>query len=248
MPSRIIRECCRTSPTLDQISGDAERLFWRLTTVADDFGRFEADPRILISACFPLRIGSIKPATISKWFSELEACGLVRTFADNGRRYGFFLTWAKHQRVRAVKSKYPEPPKLGKPADIRGHPLSNASGGMGYGVEGKEHTSKVSDPDPEISPNGDVRAVYQHYLKARNIPASKYSLTPKRAEKIRARLKEFEIGCLTKAIDACLASPFHRGENDRGRLYCDIADHIFRSQEKTEHWVNEWEGLNRAKA
>ena len=109
MPNRIIRESAITSPTLDQLSDGAERMFWRMTVVADDHGRFEADPRILLSRCFPLKAQIIKLKQIEQWFTELVSCGLVTAYAVNGKMYGLFITWAKHQRIRAKESKYPPP-------------------------------------------------------------------------------------------------------------------------------------------
>src|SRR5687768_9681921 len=56
MPNRIIRESIRTSETLATLSDGAERLFLRMTTTADDFGRFEGDPKIVRAACFPMML------------------------------------------------------------------------------------------------------------------------------------------------------------------------------------------------
>lgn len=115
MPSRIIRDSARTSPTLDQLSDGAERLFWRLTTVADDKGRFEADPRLLLASCFPLKVEVLKVATVADWFAELVGVGLVQVYEVAGRLYAAFLTWAKYQRVRKYGSKFPEPPAVESP-------------------------------------------------------------------------------------------------------------------------------------
>jgi hypothetical protein len=109
MPNRMIRESCRTSETLDRLSDGAERLFWRLTTVADDYGRFEADPRVLLAHCFPLKVGLLKVSAVGRLFRELVICGLVTTYDGGGKRLGFFTTWDKHQRIRAQHSKYPPP-------------------------------------------------------------------------------------------------------------------------------------------
>ena len=130
MPNRMIRESCRTSPTLDQLSDGAERMFWRLTTAADDYGRFEADPRILLSHCFPLRVNRIKTDTVHRWLQEMVTCGLVTAYVSGGRKYAFFSTWEKHQRLRAKHSKFPEPTSADicqRVADIGGHPLSNVA-------------------------------------------------------------------------------------------------------------------------
>lgn len=135
MPNRILRESVRTSPTVDSLSESAEVLFYRLITVADDFGRFEADPRILRSMCFPLRVDYMTTETMVTLYGELAAAGLVRTYHVNGKTFGQFVTWGKYQRVRAAKSKYPEPPiqatsptddsNLPSTADIGGQPPSN---------------------------------------------------------------------------------------------------------------------------
>jgi len=84
-------------------------MFWRLTTVADDFGRFDANQRVLLSTCFPLKAGILKPEKIELWYRELEVCELVTTYVCNGKRLGFFNTWDKHQDRRAKKSKFPSP-------------------------------------------------------------------------------------------------------------------------------------------
>jgi hypothetical protein len=110
MPNRIIRDSCRSSETLDKIGPEAERLFWRLTTVADDFGRFEADPRLLIATCFPLRAHEYTCKQMLAWYGELERAGLVVCYDNgNGRRYGYFATWEKYQKRRSQHSKYPDP-------------------------------------------------------------------------------------------------------------------------------------------
>jgi hypothetical protein len=109
-PNRIISESCRSSKTLDQLSAEAERMFWRLTTVADDFGRFMADPALMATACFPLKVGTqgiVKD--VGAWYEELEIVRLVQTYRIGERLYGFFVTWDDHQSRRAKYSKYPDP-------------------------------------------------------------------------------------------------------------------------------------------
>jgi len=110
MPNRIIRESCRTSKTLDRLSAEAERLCWRLTTVADDYGRFEAEPVIVRAQCFPLK-ESLTSLEVEKWLLELAGISdpMIVLYEAEGKRYGAFLKWEKHQTVRAKRSKYPEP-------------------------------------------------------------------------------------------------------------------------------------------
>jgi len=111
MPNRDIKESCRTSPTLAMLSHGAERLFWRLTTFADDWGRMPADPSVVLGACMPrlLENGRVKSKDIGRWLDEMEVAGLISRYCHEGQTYAFFTTWPKHQRVRAKFSKYPAP-------------------------------------------------------------------------------------------------------------------------------------------
>ena len=123
MPNRIIRESCRTSPNLALLSHGAERFFWRLITVADDYGRFEAEQDVLLCACFPKLLDRVKLTHIKEWFAELVTCQLVTTYVVSTRTYAFFNTWQHHQRTRAQHSKYPSPSS----DNICQHVLSNVA-------------------------------------------------------------------------------------------------------------------------
>lgn len=170
MPNRFIRESCRTSATLDQLSDGAERMFWRLTTVADDFGRFEADPRILLSNCFPLRVDRTKTSKIEGWFLEMmttknpdgELDPLIISYFVNGKRYGFFSTWSKYQTCRAATSKHPDPtpenickqPHANVPVfvfdnRIRISNSSNGAGALGFDGFWKSYPKKRSKGQAE---------------------------------------------------------------------------------------------------
>ncbi len=117
MPNRMMRDSCRTSTTLDGLSSDAERLFWRLVTVADDYGRLEADPRIVLAQAFPLRVGTWKPAQVARWFAELVAAGILRRYEAGGKALAYFVTWEKHQRARAKESKFAPPDTFAQPSE-----------------------------------------------------------------------------------------------------------------------------------
>jgi hypothetical protein len=110
MTSRIIRESALTSYSLDQLSDGAERLWWRLTAVADDHGRFNADPRVLCAMCFPIKAVGMDPARIDAWLDELVAIDGVRRYDVDGHAYGYFVNWTKYQRPPRYKAKWPPPP------------------------------------------------------------------------------------------------------------------------------------------
>lgn len=111
MPNRNIKESALISEDLSNLSNGAERLFWRLILVADDFGRFDASPPVVKARCFPTMVDSLRTNEVERWMTELEP-SLVRFYLVNGRRYGFFLNWEKHQQRRAKYSKFPDPPAL----------------------------------------------------------------------------------------------------------------------------------------
>lgn len=157
MPNREIKESCRSSPTLNILSDFAERLFWRLTTVADDFGRFPADARYLKSECFPLR-DDMKTARVRSGFAELTTAGLVIEYQHGDRTYGQFKTWEKHQRRRALHSKYPAPSS----AVICQQPPSDAS----------DLRSTIYDQDPK-----DRSTIYERASRAK-APADRNGYSP----------------------------------------------------------------------
>jgi hypothetical protein len=105
VPNRIIRDTALSSKKLASLSGDGERLFWRLVMVADDYGRFDADIPVVLAACFPRQFHKIKPKHLSAWLKELVKAGLVIHYSVNGDEIGQIYNWI--QRVRANKSKFP---------------------------------------------------------------------------------------------------------------------------------------------
>ena len=137
MPTRFIRESALTSATLYRLSDGAERLFWRMILIADDFGRFEAEPQVLKAKCFPhWPDAQLNIRRIGRLYNELEA-ELVTTYVAEGKRYGVFRTWAKYQIVRAKTSKYPPLTS----ANICTHLLADAS------VSGILRIRDTPDPD-----------------------------------------------------------------------------------------------------
>jgi hypothetical protein len=109
LPSRYLKESICTSETLNLLSAEAERFFYRLLVQVDDFGRQEAHPKVLRAKCFPHKIDSLTDEDILKWLNELIAAGLLIVYSYNGKPYLQFITFKKHNTPRAKKSKYPGP-------------------------------------------------------------------------------------------------------------------------------------------
>lgn len=113
MPSRIIKESIRTSDTLADVSAEAERLFWRIVVSADDFGRFEARPGIILGQSLSAFVErGLTTDQVSKWLDELERFGLIIRYTVDGKEYLMLTKWDKHQQKRAKTSKFPQPPTL----------------------------------------------------------------------------------------------------------------------------------------
>lgn len=127
MPNRLIIETIRTSPEIERLSDGAEAFFLRLTTVVEDYGRFDARGDVLRSAVYPIR----RRMTTQRVLDRLAECvdaGIVSVYDVSDRPYLQVVNWSKYQRVRAQKSKFPAPSE-GRPLtpdDIRGQLRANA--------------------------------------------------------------------------------------------------------------------------
>lgn len=146
MPNRILKESICTSETLDMLSAEEERFFYRLIVQCDDYGRMDARPQILRAKCFPLKTDELTNEQIQQWLGALVRAGLVRTYEVGGKPYLMLVTWSKHQQVRAKKSKCPPPPEsdsncnqLQSDASRRKQTLAGDSNGL--------HMSPYSDSE-----------------------------------------------------------------------------------------------------
>lgn len=107
MPNRILKESICTSDTIDSLSMFQEVVFYRLIVNCDDFGRFDARPKVLSAKLFPLK--DISPEQLSDAINGLCAAGLIIVYEVDGKPFLQVNTWDKHQSKRAKKSKYPPP-------------------------------------------------------------------------------------------------------------------------------------------
>lgn len=108
MPNRIIKESICTSEDIAGLSMGAEILFYHLIVKADDYGVYFGNEQIIKNTCFPLKSSEIKLKQVESWLNELINAGLIFAYvAEDGKKYIQFVKWAKHQQIRAKKSKYP---------------------------------------------------------------------------------------------------------------------------------------------
>ena len=105
MPNRIIKESICTSENIDQLSSFQEVMFYRLMVNCDDFGRYDARPKLLSARLFPLK--NISTEVIEDALNALVDADLITVYVVDGHSYLQMNTWGKHQQGRANKSKYP---------------------------------------------------------------------------------------------------------------------------------------------
>lgn len=106
MPNRVIKESAFLSERISALSDFEFRLWVGLITQADDAGRGDARPAIIKGRVFALRDRTtLKDIEVA--LRNLAAVGCVSLYTVGGKPYFQFPNWAKHQRVREARPKYP---------------------------------------------------------------------------------------------------------------------------------------------
>lgn len=114
MSNRIIKEQVITSESLAAVSAEAERVYWRLVVMGDDWGWMSGDPVALRPQTLPRLVDKVTIAEFEAWLDELLAGEgpLVEMWLYHGKPY-LRLTGAAernghpiHFTVRASKSKH----------------------------------------------------------------------------------------------------------------------------------------------
>jgi hypothetical protein len=115
MPNRTLKETVRKSHKLNAISDSAQALWFRLLTCVDDYGRFDAEPTLVASACYPLRLHA-NASRFEKLVKELADIGLIVLYEHKSDKYLYLTNWDKGN-IRAKNSKFPEPSCMQMQAD-----------------------------------------------------------------------------------------------------------------------------------
>jgi len=100
------------------------------------------------------------------------------------------------------------------------------------------------------SEENSVRNVFSYYLEKTGRSPNQYALTPARMQKGISRLRESlklardetlhgASEVMKLAIDNMCKSDFHMGKsaNSDGKKYCDWIDHLFKSRERMDKWL-----------
>jgi hypothetical protein len=126
VPSRVLHDSFLSSPSVRACSPAAQDALPRFILLADDFGCFEAAPRVLLGRGWPYR-DDVTEAHIRGWLVEYSIAGMLRIWEHGGRWWGCLVNWWKFQRAReeysqsrpkGSKRKTPPPPNA--QGDVRG--------------------------------------------------------------------------------------------------------------------------------
>ncbi len=117
MPNRDLKESNRRSASLQLLSDAAERLWYRIITSVDDFGRMEAHPEVVLSNCFQRPPKGWTPQKVAACLAELSTLSppgdqpLIRLYQVKRKEYLHILSAELYIYRRASKSKWPAPPE-----------------------------------------------------------------------------------------------------------------------------------------
>lgn len=111
MPNRILKDSINESRGLTSCSFFAQDLYKRLITYADDYGRFNADPQIMVARLYPRELSVVSVEDLNEGLIELVGVGKIGFYTSSPRKevYGAFPNWSDHQRLRDSKKKNPDP-------------------------------------------------------------------------------------------------------------------------------------------
>jgi len=116
MPNRDLKDTNRRSVSLQLVSDAAERLWYRLITAVDDFGRLEAEPEVVFTSCFQRVPKGWTIKKVEQCLIELSTVcpagemPMVYIYTVGSRRYLQILSADLHIYRRAKISRYPQPP------------------------------------------------------------------------------------------------------------------------------------------
>lgn len=232
MPNRQLSDSVWTSPNLNRLSPLAERHFYRLLPLPDDFGCFEATPAAIRGRCYPLRQDAAN-GSIMGWHAELEREGLCRFWADGERIYGQFVSWAKFQRIRSLhRRKTPEPPKADDSQWLSLNSPQSAAIVADCRLSPSPIPSPSPSPAPALSHDADVETSACASGQKPEPPAGKPSKPNLRSPEVKAVLDWF-YGLWAKVNGKPFpvkSQPYTKEAEAAVRLLADYPDHTVLTQ------------------
>lgn len=221
-------------------------LMWPwIVTALDDWGRMGANPmevKLTVFPAFPFTSKEIAEAIKLYDRFELAHYYIVEDkpfLAVDPSIWYKYQTYIESKRKEKQTSKYPSPPNA---------PWLNNQQQLATIADSQQQVAEnVLSPSPSPSLTKEkeyvgpgqaetddfVKEIFEFYCKTLGV---KRKLTKGRRDKIKARLKDFTVDELKQAITNLAANEFITGNNDSKKFYAEV-EYVFRSTEKTEHWL-----------
>lgn len=208
---RTIKPELLTDAKVARLSDAAWRLFVASFVLADDLGRFPADPVIVGGQVFPGRALS----EVSRALTEVSRAGFFTLYRVNGEDYAEIRNFLKHQKINR-----PSGPKFPAPSDGITEPSVSPHGGL-YADLDHDHDHDLypegaGAPLPEGTgrhrkqPSGDhagfIAAFDELYAKAN--AGARPTWDGKRGKQVATLLKAHGLDeCLKRATNMFQAPP-----------------------------------------
>ena len=189
------------------LSGTAVRLWIALATFANAKNVCWPSNRTLLALLPP----GISRRTIQRAKSELAGSDLLRITHR--------LTEAGRQTSDLYELRIPE----GDNTDGEGAILTAPVGANGTAPEGGENGAPLNlEVEPHQKEVGEVEQVFGAWVRSTGKDPDRTRLDGKRRRLITTALQAYPVDDLVVAVQGWEKSAFHRGENERGKVYNDL--------------------------
>ncbi|MFA4972938.1 MAG: hypothetical protein WC683_10010 [bacterium] len=146
MAKLVLDDSYLDSPSLRSCSIEAETHWPRIASAAHDaYGCFRLNVRVIHAKAFPdrERWAHITETMVGEWLQEYVTVGMLQAWESDGRTWGYWLGWPKHNRIQLKYArKTPAPPEY-VPTDCR----ANA------GQLPRSNPNSNSNPNPNPNSN-----------------------------------------------------------------------------------------------
>lgn len=160
MPQRFLKPGIKDSPKWNGCSFPTQSFYIRMLTIVDDFGRCEADPRVLRGSLFALR-EDVKTKHVIEMCAEAHTADLVFFYEVDGKWYAQITNWT--ERARSEKSRFPDNPQ--RPAANGSVPLLPS-----FLVPRSSPSPPVASSPPPSAQRGDSKGVGDTIADALDVP------------------------------------------------------------------------------
>ncbi|HEY6244586.1 MAG TPA: hypothetical protein VIX17_11590 [Pyrinomonadaceae bacterium] len=217
---------------INKLSLQAEAWFWRVLATTDDFGNAKGEAR----SCWLATVGhrdNITVKHVSNWLQEMVDVGLIFFYEVKGER---FLHVTGFEEMQPCGRNGKRIQRFAPPDESRTIQVNPEKSRINVSpdTEEEEDTDTHTEEEKE-SRSATAVSVFDYWKKESGHVHAHF--TDKRRSRVVARLKQgYSAEQLQTAIRGCLASPFHRGQNDTGEKYDDL-ELICRDGEHVEKFI-----------